>query len=165
MKCSICGQPIRVIPTGSKLKDAYNKVALVIGRCCMRCALAYKDAVKEAENMTYEERAEKTLERMKSQGMSQEQIRDAIKQADMKEYELEINKIKQEHEEVIKKEENNKIKQEGVENKMVEGYCMKEKQTRKMVDVKEEKNARGIMVAKGKCEKCGTKMYKILGNK
>lgn len=97
-KCSICGQPIRVIPTGSKLKDMYNKVVLTIGRCCMRCAVAYKEKAKEADSMTYEERAAKTLERMKAQGMSQEQIDEAVKQADAKE--AEINKLVEENKKV-----------------------------------------------------------------
>ena len=64
MKCSVCGQPIRVTPTGSKLKDMYNKVVLTIGKVCMPCAVAYKNASKEADEMTYEQRAVANLKRM-----------------------------------------------------------------------------------------------------
>jgi len=46
---------------------------------------------------------------------------------------------------------------------MVEGYCMKEKMKREMVDVTEVTMKTGMLAAKGKCEKCGTGMYKIIG--
>ncbi len=46
-----------------------------------------------------------------------------------------------------------------------EGYCVKCKAKRTMADAKKVtmKNKRAAM--KGKCAKCGTGMYKILGNK
>jgi len=46
---------------------------------------------------------------------------------------------------------------------MVQGYCVKCKAKREMVDAKEVtmKNKRKAM--KGKCSKCGTGMYRILG--
>lgn len=84
MQCRVCGQPIRVIPSNSKFKDAYNKTVLIIGRCCMKCAIAYRQASKEAESLSYEERAKKTYERMKQRGMNKKQIDEAIKQADKK---------------------------------------------------------------------------------
>ena len=45
---------------------------------------------------------------------------------------------------------------------MVEGRCMRCKDTREMKDVKVETTARGGFMAKGVCVKCGTKMAKIL---
>ncbi len=46
---------------------------------------------------------------------------------------------------------------------MAEGYCVKCKAKREMVDAEEVvmKNKRRAM--KGKCANCGTGMYKILG--
>lgn len=48
---------------------------------------------------------------------------------------------------------------------MVEGYCVKCKSKREMKNAKETtmKNKRKAM--KGECTKCGTKMFRILGNK
>lgn len=175
MNCSVCGQPIRVIPTGSKFKDAYNKVVLVLGKVCMRCAIAYKDAAKEAESMTYEERAAKTLERMKAQGMSQKDIDEAVKQADIKEKELKENnkdveiKVPEINPETLPKVDEGVSKEmmEKIENKgeetMVEAYCMKCKMKRKMTKVKDVKMKNGNPAQKGECEKCGTSMYKIGG--
>ncbi|MFC1685400.1 DUF5679 domain-containing protein [Nanoarchaeota archaeon] len=48
---------------------------------------------------------------------------------------------------------------------MVEGRCMKCKENREMKDVAEVEMKNGMMAAKGKCTKCGTNMYKILGKK
>lgn len=88
MKCSICGQPIRVIPSNSKLKDIYNKAVLILGRCCMPCALAYKnsggvrfnDARKqawvEADKLSEEERGNITKERMIKKGLIPSDISD-----------------------------------------------------------------------------------------
>lgn len=50
------------------------------------------------------------------------------------------------------------------------GYCVKcREKDRKMVDAQEvEMKGKGGKVRRamtGKCEKCGTKMFKILGNK
>jgi hypothetical protein len=44
----------------------------------------------------------------------------------------------------------------------MQGYCVKEKATREMKDVKFEKASNGRTMAKGICEKCGTKMNKFL---
>ena len=88
MKCSVCGNPIRIIPSNSKFKDAYNKTILVLGRCCMKCALAYRQVNNEADNMTYEERASKTKERMKARGMSNKQIAEAVKKVDEQQKEI-----------------------------------------------------------------------------
>lgn len=46
---------------------------------------------------------------------------------------------------------------------MVEGRCMRCKETREMKDVEEVVMKNGMKAAKGVCVKCGTKMYKILG--
>ena len=43
------------------------------------------------------------------------------------------------------------------------GRCMKCKEQRPMVGVEEVTMKSGMRAAKGKCEKCGTGMYKILG--
>ncbi len=44
---------------------------------------------------------------------------------------------------------------------MVEGYCMKCKQKRKMKDAKAAKMANGRDCVKGVCPECDTKMFKI----
>ena len=46
---------------------------------------------------------------------------------------------------------------------MVEGYCVKCKAKSEMTDAKETTMANGRKAMKGKCKKCGTGMYKILG--
>lgn len=48
---------------------------------------------------------------------------------------------------------------------MAEGYCVKCKAKREMADAKEVTMKNGRKAMKGKCSKCGTGMYKILGNK
>ncbi len=51
----------------------------------------------------------------------------------------------------------------------VEGYCVKCKAKRKMADAKEVpmKGKGGVVrrAMKGKCEKCGTTMFRIMGKK
>jgi hypothetical protein len=44
---------------------------------------------------------------------------------------------------------------------MVEGYCMKCKEKREMEDANADKMKNGRDCVKGKCSKCGTKMFKI----
>jgi hypothetical protein len=43
-----------------------------------------------------------------------------------------------------------------------EGYCVKCKAKREMIDVKQVKMANGRPALKGKCPVCGTGMFKIL---
>ncbi len=45
---------------------------------------------------------------------------------------------------------------------MVDGRCMRCKDTREMKDVKIEQTKKGAYMAKGTCVKCGTRMCKIL---
>ncbi|MBI1957223.1 MAG: hypothetical protein HYS44_02085 [Candidatus Niyogibacteria bacterium] len=45
----------------------------------------------------------------------------------------------------------------------VMGRCMKCKEQRPMVNTEEVVMKSGMRALKGKCEKCGTGMYKILG--
>jgi len=45
------------------------------------------------------------------------------------------------------------------------GYCVKCKEIREMKDDQKVTMKNGRLAAKGKCIKCGTGMYKILGNK
>jgi len=45
------------------------------------------------------------------------------------------------------------------------GYCVKCKESREMKDEQKVTMKNGRLAAKGKCTKCGTGMYKILGNK
>ena len=47
----------------------------------------------------------------------------------------------------------------------VEGYCVKCKAKSTMADAKTVTMKNGRQAMKGKCAKCGTGMYKILGNK
>ena len=42
------------------------------------------------------------------------------------------------------------------------GYCVKCREKRKFVDEKEVQMKNGRPALKGKCEECGTGMYKIL---
>ena len=44
------------------------------------------------------------------------------------------------------------------------GHCMKCKEKREMKDTSEVTMKNGRKAMKGVCEKCGTKMFKILGN-
>ena len=46
---------------------------------------------------------------------------------------------------------------------MADGYCVKCKTKREMKDSKEVTMKNGRKAVKGKCSKCGTVMYKILG--
>lgn len=46
---------------------------------------------------------------------------------------------------------------------MTEGYCVKCKAKREMVNVVETTMKNGRKALKGKCARCGTGMYKILG--
>jgi len=48
-----------------------------------------------------------------------------------------------------------------VQDKMVEGHCMKCKEAREMADAKQVTMANGRPAIKGKCAKCGCGMYKI----
>lgn len=54
----------------------------------------------------------------------------------------------------------------GAAAKMPEGsgYCVKCKAVRKMLESKEVSMKNGRKMMKGKCEKCGTTMCRILGN-
>jgi hypothetical protein len=46
---------------------------------------------------------------------------------------------------------------------MADGYCVKCKSKREMSEAKEVKMKNGRKAMKGKCPKCGTGMYRILG--
>ncbi|NQU98648.1 hypothetical protein HQ533_04220 [Candidatus Woesearchaeota archaeon] len=48
---------------------------------------------------------------------------------------------------------------------MTEGYCVKCKAKREMASAAEVTMKNGRKAMKGKCPKCGTGMYRILGNK
>ena len=48
---------------------------------------------------------------------------------------------------------------------MPEGYCVKCKAKKEIVDVVEETMKNGRKAIKGKCPTCGTVMFKILGGK
>ena len=48
---------------------------------------------------------------------------------------------------------------------MPEGYCVKCKAKKEIVDAVEETMKNGRKAIKGKCPPCGTVMYKILGGK
>lgn len=48
---------------------------------------------------------------------------------------------------------------------MAEGYCVKCKAKKEMVDAKEVTMKNGRRALKGKCPDCGTSMFRILGNK
>jgi hypothetical protein len=47
----------------------------------------------------------------------------------------------------------------------MEGYCVKCKAKRDMADAEEVTMKNGRSAMKGKCSKCGTGMYRILGMK
>ena len=46
---------------------------------------------------------------------------------------------------------------------MAEGYCVKCKAKKEMVDAKEVTMKNGRRALKGKCPDCGTSMFRILG--
>lgn len=46
-----------------------------------------------------------------------------------------------------------------------QGYCVKCREKRTMKDAEEVKMKNGNPAMKGKCEKCGTGMYRIMGKK
>lgn len=46
---------------------------------------------------------------------------------------------------------------------MTEGYCVKCKAKQEMKDAKETTMKNGRSAMKGKCPKCGTGMFKIMG--
>ena len=48
---------------------------------------------------------------------------------------------------------------------MAEGYCVKCKAKKEIVDAVEELMKNGRKAIKGKCPTCGTVMFKILGGK
>jgi hypothetical protein len=48
---------------------------------------------------------------------------------------------------------------------MPEGYCVKCKARKEIVDAVEETMKNGRRAIKGKCPQCGTVMFKILGGK
>jgi Zn finger protein HypA/HybF involved in hydrogenase expression len=52
-----------------------------------------------------------------------------------------------------------------VKNFMAEGYCVKCKAKKEIVDGVEEVMKNGRKAIKGKCPTCGTVMFKILGGK
>lgn len=45
------------------------------------------------------------------------------------------------------------------------GYCVKCKKKREMKNLKIVKMKNGMYAYKGVCEKCGTKMFRIIGKK
>jgi Zn finger protein HypA/HybF involved in hydrogenase expression len=51
------------------------------------------------------------------------------------------------------------------ENFMPEGYCVKCKAKKEIVDAVEETMKNGRKAIKGRCPTCGTVMFKILGGK
>lgn len=51
------------------------------------------------------------------------------------------------------------------ERPMAEGYCVKCKAKKEIVDAVEEIMKNGRKAIKGKCPTCGTVMFKILGGK
>lgn len=53
----------------------------------------------------------------------------------------------------------------GNEFSMPEGYCVKCKAKKEIVDAVEEVMKNGRKAIKGKCPTCGTVMFKILGGK
>ena len=48
---------------------------------------------------------------------------------------------------------------------MTEGYCVKCKSKKEIVDALDETLKNGRMAIRGKCPTCGTVMFKILGGK
>ena len=58
-----------------------------------------------------------------------------------------------------------RTKRPGVRFSMPEGYCVKCKAKKEIVDAMEVTTKNGRKAIKGKCPTCGTVMYKILGGK
>jgi hypothetical protein len=85
MMCKVCGQPVRIIPTTKRypyLIDTWNTLVTKGMGYCMRCLIAAKKAKQEADSMTYEQRAEVNLKRMKDKKMTDKEIAEAVKTAD-----------------------------------------------------------------------------------
>ena len=57
------------------------------------------------------------------------------------------------------------MKRQGSETFMPEGYCVKCKAKKEIVDAVEETMKNGRKAIKGRCPTCGTVMFKILGGK
>jgi Zn finger protein HypA/HybF involved in hydrogenase expression len=57
------------------------------------------------------------------------------------------------------------MKRRAVKEFMAEGYCVKCKAKKEIVDGLEETMKNGRKAIKGKCPTCGTVMFKILGGK
>ena len=57
------------------------------------------------------------------------------------------------------------MKRRGSDFSMPEGYCVKCKAKKEIVDGVEEVMKNGRRAIKGKCPTCGTVMFKILGGK
>ena len=57
------------------------------------------------------------------------------------------------------------MRRKGQEISMPEGYCVKCKAKKEIVDGVEEVMKNGRKAIKGKCPTCGTVMFKILGGK
>ena len=57
------------------------------------------------------------------------------------------------------------MKRRGTKFFMPEGYCVKCKAKKEIVDAMEVTTKNGRKAIKGKCPTCGTVMYKILGGK
>jgi hypothetical protein len=57
------------------------------------------------------------------------------------------------------------MKRRGRNFSMAEGYCVKCKAKKEIVDAVEEVMKNGRKAIKGKCPTCGTVMFKILGGK
>lgn len=57
------------------------------------------------------------------------------------------------------------MKRQGGDNFMPEGYCVKCKAKKEIMDAVEEVMKNGRKAIKGKCPTCGTVMFKILGGK
>ena len=57
------------------------------------------------------------------------------------------------------------MKRRGGKFSMPEGYCVKCKAKKEIVDAVEETMKNGRKAIKGKCPTCGTVMFKILGGK
>jgi Zn finger protein HypA/HybF involved in hydrogenase expression len=57
------------------------------------------------------------------------------------------------------------MKRQGRKTFMPEGYCVKCKAKKEIIDAVEEVMKNGRKAIKGKCPTCGTVMFKILGGK
>ena len=57
------------------------------------------------------------------------------------------------------------MKRRGSKFSMPEGYCVKCKAKKEIMDAVEETMKNGRKAIKGKCPTCGTVMFKILGGK